>query len=248
MQEIAQLFEDRLKEAIKPERLKPWCERNKINYSTLNSAFQRKSVPTAELLIQVSLALGKSIDWLLGLTNEPSRLVDAGAYLVEDGPRSPVLHLNEPSLGSEVDWSDFIQIPLYAVSASAGHGAYVDRETIKCTLAFRRSFICDRLLISHHDLFCVEVDGISMEPALRNTHPALVDPRDTVNLREGPYLLRLEGSLLLKNLQRLPGGHLRIWSENQATNAYPPIEVAWPPREGVDLQILGRVRWSDIVF
>lgn len=249
MPPVFEVFEDRLKAAIRPEPLKHWCERVGVNHSTLNSALQRRTVPKAEFLIQISLALGKSLDWLLGLTDEPARMLSmGGSVMVEDGPRAL-----SPSDGvsfdaDELDWSDFMQVPLYAVRASAGHGAIIDRESVKSHLAFRRDFICNQLQITHNDLFCVEVDGVSMEPVLRHRHPVLIDPHATSIVREGPYLLRLEESLLLKNLQRLPGGRLRIWSENQTTNAYPPIEIAWPAPEGTDISILGRVRWSDIVF
>ena len=252
MQVDPKAFEDRLKDAIKPARLKPWCERVGVNHSTLNSAFQRKTIPNAEILVQIGLALGKSLDWLLGLTNEPARMLSlGGAVMVEDGPRVLPKSSAEEESGActdEPDWAEFIQVPLYAVKASVSHGAEIDRENVKSHLAFRHSFILSSLRICHGELYCIEVDGTSMEPALRDGHPALIDPQDIEILREGPYLLHLEGSLLIKNLQRLPGGRLRMWSENQHSNAHPPIEVAWPPAEGVDLTIVGRVRWSDVVF
>lgn len=249
----AAIFEKHTRQAIGDEPLKHWCARIGLPVSTLTGAFQRKAIPKADVLAQISIATGKSINWLLGLTQEAhaasgppgSAMVEEtqSSYLVDDYPDVTVA---EGSL--RADWSEFIQVPMYAIKASAEHGAYVDREAVKSKLVFRRAFIRDRLLISHNDLYCIEVEGVGMEPMLRDNHPALVDPADIVNLREGPYFLRLEGGLLLKNLQRLPGGGLRIWSENQSINAHPPIEVAWPPREGVDLQILGRIRWSDIVF
>jgi phage repressor protein C with HTH and peptisase S24 domain len=249
----ATIFEKRTRQAIGNEPLKHWCARIGLPVSTLTGAFQRKSIPKADVLAQISMATGKSINWLLGLTQEapvtshPPGTAMIGEtqsnYLIADYPEVPVAEGS-----ARADWSEFIQVPVYAIKASLEHGAYVDRETVKSRLAFCRAFIRDRLLIAHNDLYCIEVEGIGMEPMLRNTHPALVDPADIVNLREGPYFLRLEGGLLLKNLQRMPGGNLRIWSENQSINVHPPIEVAWPPRAGIDFQILGRIRWSDIVF
>jgi phage repressor protein C with HTH and peptisase S24 domain len=230
MQIDTQAFEDRLKEAIKPEALKHWCERFGVNHSTLNGAFQRKTIPKIEMLVQISAALGKSLEWVLGLTSE-----DASTGSADHAP-------------ADDDWAEYVRVPLYDVRASAGHGAFIDHEKVGKHLVFRRDFLNNELQISRNGLYCIRVKGVSMEPVLRDGHPVLIDPNDTDVLSEGPHLLRLEGALLLKNLQRLPGGRLRIWSENKSTNAYQPIELDWPPREGVDLQILGRVRWTDSVF
>lgn len=236
MQINPDVFEARLKEAIRPEALKNWCERVGVSLATLNSAFQRKAIPKVELLVQVASVTGRSIDWLIGFSDEDRRF-----------------HAAQPSAaivaeGHAQNWADFVQVPLYRVKASAGHGAQIDREDVDQYLAFRRDFLHDRLHISGNGLYCVRVTGVSMEPILRDGNPVLIEPTGGEVLAEGPHLLRLEGALLLKNLQRLPGGRLRIWSENHLTNAYQPIEVDWPPREGVDLQVFGRVRWSDNVF
>jgi phage repressor protein C with HTH and peptisase S24 domain len=236
MQINPDIFEARLKEAIKPEPLKNWCERVGVNLATLNSAFQRKAVPKVELLVQVASITGRSIDWLIGFSDEDRRFQAA----------QPTGH--NVSAGHDQNWAEFVQVPLYKVKASAGHGAQIDREDVEQYLAFRRDFLYDRLRISGNGLYCVKVTGVSMEPILRDGNPVLIEPTGGEVLYEGPHLLRLEGALLLKNLQRLPGGRLRIWSENHLTNAYQPIEVDWPPREGVDLQVFGRVRWSDNVF
>jgi len=240
MEMHSDIFQTRLKAAIAPENLKQWCARVDIPLSTITGAAQRKAVPTGSTLLEVSKATGCSIDWLLGLTDQQHVLAAPSLDV-------PVIGCHKPSLAAE-DWSDFVQVPMYAVKASAGHGAFVDQEKVKYHLAFRREFITMELQIAHNKLYCVEVDGISMEPVLRHSHPALIEVFEDQALREGPHLLLLEGALLLKNLQRLPGGRLRIWSENQSTNAYQPIELDWPPRDGVDFKILGRVRWSDRIF
>lgn len=231
MQLDPQVFKDRFKEAITPEAMRPWCEMHGISYSTLTGAWNRNSIPNVELLAQISIKTRKSIEWLIGLSN--------------DGAETAVPAVSEVDAG----WSDFVQIPIYDVHASAGHGSFAPgREQVSKYLAFRHDFLSKELRITKNGLYCVRVRGISMEPILRDGHPALIDPNDTEVLTEGPHFLRLEGALLLKNLQRLPGGRLRIWSENQTTNAFAPIEVDWPAREGVDLQIFGRIRWSDHTF
>jgi phage repressor protein C with HTH and peptisase S24 domain len=228
---LSEVFFYRLKEAIAPEKLRPWCERNSIPHSTITGAAHRNAVPGAATLVDVAQRTGRSIDWLLGIGEN-------------DAPKAATLRLPVNN-----EWEEFVQIPIYDVQASAGHGSFVSgQERVSKYLAFRRDFLDKELRISTNGLYCVRVRGVSMEPLLRNGNPVLIDPNDKEVFTEGPHFLRLEGALLLKNLQKLPGGRLRIWSENQSTNAFAPIEVEWPVPDNVDLQIFGRVRWSDTLF
>lgn len=233
------VFTSRLNSLIGDESVAVWADRHGLNPQTLYNL--KGKLPGLNLLLQIQSAAGCSLDWLLGLSGD-QELPGNNLGMVSK-PADTIVAVGQ----IEGDWSDFVRVPMYAVKASAGHGAFVDQENIKYHLAFRRKFIQVHLQIPHHNLYCVEVDGVSMEPVLRNGHPVLIEPYSGDALREGPYLLRLEGTLLLKNIQRLPG-RLRIWSENQTTNAYQAIEINWPAPEGTDFQILGRVRWSDRIF
>lgn len=229
---LAELFHSRLKETIAPENLKQWCGRTGIPLSTITGAAQRKTVPGAATLVDIAKHTGRSVDWLLGLS-------EGGA-----APTAQVTYTDASD-----DWADFVRIPIYDVQASAGHGSFAPgQEKVWKYLCFRHDFLSKELRITKNHLYCVRVRGVSMEPVLRNGHPVLIDPNDTEILTEGPHFLRLEGALLLKNLQRLPGGRLRIWSENQTSKTYRDIEMDWPARDGVDLHIFGRIRWSDQTF
>lgn len=251
-------FQARLKEAIAPENLKQWCTRVGIPLSTLTGAAQRKTVPAGTTLLDIASASNCSIDWLLGLSDQPKRRLPPRPAESPSLPRLTKEHFIERRLVNTAlmtapprdtkDWSDFVQIPVYAMKAPEEHGAFIDEKNLKYMLAFRKEFIRGQLQVSHNNLYCVEIKGVSMEPLLRHGHPALIKPHSSETLREGPYLLRMEGYLMLKHVQRLPGGRLRIWSENQTTSAYQAIEVEWPPANGVDFQILGRVLWSDRIF
>jgi phage repressor protein C with HTH and peptisase S24 domain len=248
----ADIFRLRLKEAIAPENLKQWCARVGIPLSTLTGAAQRKTVPAGTTLIDIANASHCSIDWLLGLSEQPPRpRVTKETFIERRVANNASTAMTEPGASTRRDpddWSGFVQIPVYAMKAPEEHGAFIDEKNRKYNLAFRSEFIRGQLGVAHNNLYCVEIKGISMEPVLRHGHPALIKPHSSETLREGPYLLRMEGYLMLKHVQRLPGGRLRIWSENQSTSAYQAIEVEWPPAKGVDFQILGRVLWSDRIF
>ena len=83
-----------------------------------------------------------------------------------------------------------------------------------------------------------------MEPTLRAGDVILVDGRANQPDREGVYILRMNGMLLVKRIQAMPGGVLKIMSDNPA---YQPFMIdtssVEQPGDG-SLAILGRVVWS----
>lgn len=122
------VFQRRLREAIHPEPLKQWCTRTGINLSSLNSAFQRKTIPGGELLAQISLATGRSIDWLVGLSDVSGMAIrfDDGA---EDRP------WGEASRGGK------------AVAESAFETDGIDPETLCQIIAAIEDFLASRGLV-----------------------------------------------------------------------------------------------------
>lgn len=136
---------------------------------------------------------------------------------------------------------DYSLVPLYDVSASAGHGAVVESEQVIDYLAFKRDWLRAELNATAVDLYLIEVDGESMEPTLRPGDIILIDRRNAGNVpRDGVYVLRLNGSLLVKRLQRMPGHTVRVSSDN---HAYEPFMLAMDAPAD-DMAIVGRVVWS----
>ncbi|RME80561.1 MAG: S24 family peptidase [Zetaproteobacteria bacterium] len=62
--------------------------------------------------------------------------------------------------------------------------------------------------------------------------------RWAARVRDSVYALRLDDDLVVKRVQRLGGGRLRLVSEHPA---YPPIEVG-----AGEAEVLGRVVWSGV--
>jgi len=136
---------------------------------------------------------------------------------------------------------DYSLVPLYDVSASAGHGALVESEQLIDYLAFKREWLRSELHATEGDLYLIEVDGESMEPTLRPGDIILIDRRNAGSIpRDGVYVLRLDGSLLVKRLQRMPGQAVRVTSDNAA---YEPFSLSLDAHSD-DLEIVGRVVWS----
>ena len=137
------------------------------------------------------------------------------------------------------DVADYAAIPLYNVRAAAGGGAIVEHEAIVDVLHFKEEWIRNELRANPADLYLIYVDGESMEPTLRPGDVILVDHRDVGPSRDGIYVLRTDGALLVKRLQRLPGGVLRVTSDN---SSYEPFNISLT-QLAEDFAIIGRVVW-----
>jgi phage repressor protein C with HTH and peptisase S24 domain len=184
------------------------------------------SDPSREHLIALSDATGVNLLWLA---------TGKGPMKGEAAPSeyTPPYAAEKPA--------GYVAIPLFDVSAAAGAGRVVAHEEAVDVLHFKESWIRQELRASPSDLLLIHVDGESMEPTLRPGDVILVDRRADKPNREGVYILRMDGMLLVKRVQAMPGGVLKVSSDN---TAYAPFEVRLAEIEGQDFAIIGRVVWA----
>lgn len=137
--------------------------------------------------------------------------------------------------------SGYVAIPLYNdVRASAGYGAVNGIERADDALMFKEDWIKFELGARPQDLCLIRVHGDSMEPTLRAGDVILVDHSACRPDREGIYILRMGEMLIVKRLQAVPGGQVRVISDNPAFDS----RVLKLADIGVDVDIVGRVVWS----
>ena len=141
-------------------------------------------------------------------------------------------------LGNPVDLSEFVFVPRYDVRAAAGHGAWNDDEKPQFTMAFRRYWIDNFLRVSAKDLSVISVKGDSMEGVLNDRDSILVNHADN-DPKEGVYVLRIDGHLVVKRIQRLPGEVLKVSSTNPAYEPF-TVDMKNPPQ---DFNVIGKVVW-----
>lgn len=148
-----------------------------------------------------------------------------------------------------VEYGNYLYVPHFDVSVSAGNGVFAGVESVTTMRPFEMGYIRNRLEIAHDELAMVNVVGDSMAPMLHNRDTVLVDRRDREVHIEGPHLLRLDGALYVKDLQRRPGRALRVSSRNAAYDSFDirPDEDGNIP-EDADFEVLGRVRWAAVTF
>lgn len=132
---------------------------------------------------------------------------------------------------------DFTLVTVYDVHASAGHGASVEQEHPLTQLAFRRDWLKKEGL-SVSTLAAISAAGDSMEPTIYDGALLLLDTAQRQVGGDAIYVLRLDGHLYAKRLQRLHDGSVRISSDNQA---YADERV--DREQARDLDIIGRVVW-----
>lgn len=204
----------------------------KISQTGLNRIVQG-GFPTLPVLVAIAETAGVSVGWLAADEGEDPHA--HGVVSVHPLPSRPE-HVD--TLGNPVDISEFVFIPRYSVKAAAGHGQAVTDEVPTHTMAFRRYWIENYLHANPTDLSVLSVKGDSQQGVLNDRDVILID-RSQTSGSAGLYVLRIDGDVIVKTLQRLPGGVLRVSSANQA---YEPFDVnlSQPP---ADFAIIGRVVW-----
>jgi len=108
-------------------------------------------------------------------------------------------------------------------------------------MLFKEDWIRTELGANPKDLELINVSGDSMEPTLKHGDIAMIDRSAPVLEREGIYAILMGNTLLVKRVQHLPGGILRIASDNPS---YVPLDLRLDGPADASIDILGRVIWS----
>jgi hypothetical protein len=130
-------------------------------------------------------------------------------------------------------------VPRLDVDVAAGAGAFDGNEQGKGHIAFDPAWLRRVARGAPEQLSIIRVAGDSMTPVLADGDDILVDRGDgAARLRDGIYVLRIEGALVVKRLALNPAARtLSIRSDNPA---YP----GWPDCDPDAVEIVGRVVWA----
>lgn len=158
--------------------------------------------------------------------------------VAEPGPSystlQPILAWDYPD---DLPEGEFVMVPKLDIKLSAGNGhEQLEINLTRSTpLAFRASWVREKRL-KPSKLAAMTATGNSMEPGIFDGDSLVVDTSQTEVLDGKVYALWYDGGERVKRLYRLPGGGLRIKSDNPD---HPPIEVQ--PEKLEHVRILGRV-------
>lgn len=205
-------FPLRLKSALGNESARVFSRRCGLSEGAIRSYMSGDTYPTLDRLELIANALGKDMQWLA---------------------------FGEEKVGS-IDvkgMDDYAFVPLYDAQCSAGDGAWNENCRVLTHISFTRYSLRKQGLTPDH-LSAIRIDGDSMEPVLHNGDTVLIDHTRTTIEGEGIYILRLDGHLYAKRLQRNFDGVSVI----SANSAYDKVTV---PRDRLhELEIVGRAVWS----
>ena len=222
-------FSDRLRQAIGDKSIRSFAAECGISYGAMHKYFAGVTQPTLDNLVILSETLNISIEWLATGKSGAQTNVPVNAL-----PSSNVIDVK----GNGVDLEEFIFVPRYNVQAAAGFGSWNDDESPMFTVSFRRYWVTHHLKADPKMLSVISVSGDSMEGVLNDKDIILVNHGDK-EPREGIYVLRLDGQLIVKRVQRLPGAELYITSTNPAYKPY-TIKLDSIPD---DFDVVGKVVW-----
>ncbi|MDP9422620.1 MAG: peptidase S24 [Pseudomonadota bacterium] len=137
------------------------------------------------------------------------------------------------------EYGELVPVARVPVRASAGPGAFAEQESARPYFAFDPKWLKSLTGSSASKLSVIRVEGDSMSPTLSAGDDILVDLADAADrLRDGIYVLRVDGALLVKRLAIHPvGRRVTVQSDNPAYSDLPDC--------GLDeIECIGRVIWA----
>lgn len=129
-----------------------------------------------------------------------------------------------------------IRIPVFTVRAAAGEGYENGPRVVSNEVRLSATHIREVLRVSPNNLAILHVEGDSMDPIIYHGDAIFIDTRPPSIVVDGIYLLRQDDALLVKQLQRLPGGVIQVSSRNPA---YAPYIITEENSGG--FEVLGKV-------
>ncbi len=180
-------------------------------------------------LTNAARELNVSLDYLAGLTDEPTPAADRKG--------APVRTIAESGAAYEAS-SDRSPVEILELASAAGAGTAVYDETPVGLLWFRNDWLRG-LSIDPEQGNIISVRGASMEPTLPDGCSILVD-RNRREPQEGRiYVMRTEEGVVVKRLRLDEAGNWEVVSDN-------PEWPSVPLRYGAE--IVGEVRWSAVTY
>lgn len=204
------------------------------------ATLQRLCIERGESLAGLSRLLGRNDAYIQQYLRKgsPRRLPETERRTLARYFSVPDAMLGGPASEPDTAGRTLVAVSRAAVRASAGAGAVADDERARPQFAFDAGWLRALTATPGERLTMIRVDGDSMSPTLDAGDDILVDHDDPASgLRDGIYVLRVDGALHVKRLAIHPfGGRVTVQSDN-------PTYPDWPDRAIDELTCIGRVIW-----
>lgn len=218
-------FKDRLKIALDGKSIGKFASSSGVTETSIRK-YLAGTLPSIKVASELAAALNVNLEWLatgrgasgLEFDNETSTFADVGKL-------------------SQIPPSKFIGIPLLDVTASAGHGSVVLDDKRTGFVHFEESWLRSTYHLNPNELFSLQAVGESMEPTIKPGEFLLVSTAEQhVKPGDGIFVIRIDGNILVKRLQVMPG-KIKVSSDNATMYQSYEIELL---KIG-DFAVLGKV-------
>ena len=183
-------------------------------------------------------ALGVSVDFLCGLTTDPTPARQLAKELAAATTRVGDLEKQQAFDGAPDD-SDYVGV--CELAGAAGGGAVVEHERITGRVKFRRDWLA-RHGLAAGDCRVIQVLGESMEPVLVDGCSILVNQASRRRRVRRIFVVRTDDGLVVKRAGKDSAGAWQLVSDNPNKQAWPT--VPWPD----DAPVIGEVKWAARTF
>lgn len=201
--------------------------------------YLKGAVPGLDKVVRICEAKGVNVAWLAqGLGRKERKLDDLGREEIYGAPpKTPgaegVLHA--------ADGREYVLLPKYDVSVSAGNGTLVRSEQIVDYLAFNSEWFHQNVGIAPGSAALIEVRGDSMTPMLQDGELVIVDTSCDAFKDDAIYVLQYSGALRIKRVRRRLDGKIEVKSANED---YGVELLTEQEAESGNITIVGRARWA----
>jgi phage repressor protein C with HTH and peptisase S24 domain len=204
-------FNERLRELIAGAPLSKVAKAIGIGETTMRNYLEKGGLPGIDSALKIAEHFGVSLEWLI--TGEGNKIHSSADSTIVDNA---------------------VAVPVYSeVTAAAGTGAVNQTEAPTTFITIPVEFLPHGKRGIYKIIF---VQGDSMEPTLCPRQPIIIDFGVHSILGTGVYVIRIDGDLFVKRLDKLPDGSIRVSSDN---SYYEPFLIK--PGSGIKLDIVGKV-------
>lgn len=145
----------------------------------------------------------------------------------------PDFWAEEPDIPSVDPKRSYLPVEIMPSFAGMGGGGTGEGDIEHALVP--RSLVEDELRAKPDDLLVIEARGTSMRPDFEHGDQILIDKRDTNTAQPGAFALWDGDAYVVKMVERLPGGRLRVFSRDKDLTSH--------EYEAEDVTIMGRPVW-----
>lgn len=198
-----------------------------VHENTLGKWERGESVPDFLHLQAIARVLGRPLSYFFGQDGvaEPEQ---RGSY-----------NAGVPAkMAKVVRRSSTVFVPTFDLKSSANADAFSNESLVVEMQPFTSEFLTQELGIEHDQLVVVRMHGALTKPEINTGDLVLVDLQDKAVATEGPRLVRVDDTMVIKFLHRRPG-RIVVSAGSGDVNSF---EVPLDDGDG-SFEVLGRCRW-----